>query len=477
MKINIKPKTTPTNLLNQLRSLGYEIPAPCAGNGTCGKCHLKILNPKVITEADKRHLSEKQLEEGYRLSCTYPVMEETNLFLETSKLEIISDVHLPDNTASLTGHACAIDIGTTSVVMSFMDCDKNKLLKTITFSNPQSSYGADVISRITYAENNLDILVKVIRRPISEAIQSFVLEYGTLNHIYVSGNTTMNQLFMGLSISSLGLYPFDFQLKDLEHIDIDDFTYTVIPGLSAFVGGDILSGIVECDFINTSDTSLLIDLGTNGEMALSHKSKIYTTSTAAGPVFEGISLSCGMQAKAGAIYDYDGNSHTIDKEEPKGICGTGTISTVAYLSKNGLIDATGRFIDKFQDEDKYYLTDNIYISQGDIRAIQTAKSAIRTGIEILLDTADIQAEDVKNIYISGGFGKYVSLKALCDIDILPSTFLDKTRTIGNSSLNGAIKLMYTNNKKVIEEIISRNQTVSLSDHPKFQDYFMDYMYF
>ena len=198
----------------------------------------------------------------------------------------------------------------------------------------------------------------------------------------------------------------------------------------------------------------------------------YGTSTAAGPVFEGVSLACGMQAKPGAVYDIKDELLTIGDCRPIGICGTGAISLLAWLYKQHHIDDTGRFV-----TGESYNFGDVYLTQGDIRALQTAKSAIRTGIEILMIEANITPNDIDKVYLAGGFANNINIQALCDIELLPNELENKVVCVGNSSLSGAISYLFDKTlNNTIETILGNTTIVSLSEHPEFQNNFMDYMY-
>ncbi len=526
------------NVLDCLRSLNIIVEAPCSGLAICGRCVVKINNPTHLSDEDHKHLSSQQLDDGFRLACRYPLYDGLSITIDNSKLHILekhSDIAICNpfiksryiepgfkNTTSesyekllqlkkmsyqilqqIDNHivnkrafylvesseimkvsldktkvyGCALDIGTTTIVMSFYDLENGKWLLTDSFKNPQSAYGADVISRISN-EDDYDQLTSLIQNIVEKHIDHFERKYGPISHLVVAGNTTMTQLFLGLSIKSLGFYPFNFALDQTLTLKLSSFfnnsfgLMTVLPSFSAFVGSDILSGVLALNLSDINNSSLLIDLGTNGELILIHDNKYYGTSTAAGPVFEGVSLECGMQAKAGAVYDIKDELLTIKNHPPIGICGTGALSLLAWLYRNDHIDDTGRL--KIGES---YDFDQVYLSQGDIRALQTAKSAIRTGIEILMTEAGITSNDITSVYLAGGFSDNINLQALYDIELLPIEFTNKTHCIGNSSLSGAVSYLFDkSSEQKITNILKRATIVSLSEHPDFQGHFMDYMY-
>jgi len=542
IKVNDKKLTLNTDynhLLECLRDNKIYVDAPCSGLGTCGKCLVKIIQPNFISVEDKNKLSQGQLDFGYRLACTYPVYDGLEVIIDrlsdhievttkdikqfqpritkkvvqpnfrnstsTSYQKLLElnkmsyktlrkvDQLINDNQTfyittfkdqlidafkeNIGLYGCAVDIGTTTVVLAFYDLENNKHLKTYAFKNPQGAFGADVISRITYEQNH-DNLSSLIQDELKNYIYDFESEYNEIVHMVVSGNTTMTQLFLGLSVQSLGMYPFNYALKEIANFKLSDIysghrgILTVLPSFSAFVGSDILSGAIGLSINESYKKTLLIDLGTNGELLLFNGAEYYGTATAAGPVFEGISLSCGMQAKSGAVYDIADQLLTIDNAPPIGICGTGAISLLAWLYKNHLIDDTGRF-----NQGELYHFDSVYLTQGDIRALQTAKSAIRTGIEILLIESGLIASDIDRVFLAGGFGNNINIQSMCDIDLIPKVLKEKVICCGNSSLSGSIAyLMNKNITSSVQSILDQTTIVSLNEHEKFQEFFMDYMY-
>ena len=261
----------------------------------------------------------------------------------------------------------------------------------------------------------------------------------------------------------------------------------LLPGISTYVGGDILSGLLSCGFDEKEPTALLVDLGTNGEMAVGNQNRILVTSTAAGPAFEGGNISCGMGSVAGAICNVDltdGTTkvQTIGNKPPEGLCGTGVIETVSELVKEGYVDETGHL------EEPYFKSgfplgtnsrgETITFTQKDVREIQLAKSAVRAGIETLLKRFGAGYEDVDAVYLAGGFGFHMSQKKAVSIGLLPKELEKKLVTVGNSSLAGAVR--YLTDETAPErcaKILDRASEVELSTDSAFNEFYMDYMYF
>lgn len=419
----------------------------------------------------------------------------------------------------------AIDIGTTTIAMALVNEETGEVLDVYTSLNHQRKYGADVISRIVVANNGKgEELKRSIEEDLWKGIQKLLetkdeveadLENDkeqnhvlgkkiNLNRIIVVGNTTMIHLFMGYSCEFLGKYP--FRSEHLEKIEctlkecitfnnirrnsrfaeLPDVPITILSGISAFVGGDIVAGILACGGFETEKLSLLLDLGTNGEIVLGNKSKILATSTAAGPAFEGGNITCGTASISGSVSQVKIQNQraivrTIKNEmPPKGICGTGLISVIAELRRNRLVNEEG-VLKKPYDEKGFSLWtfehgEKIALYQKDIREFQMAKAAIRAGVDILMEEYGCTSEDIKNVYIAGGFGKALNLEDILTIGIMPEEFKDKINIIGNSALQGAVCFgKDSEKKKRVEDICQRAGNIFLSENTKFRNKYIEYM--
>lgn len=340
---------------------------------------------------------------------------------------------LSEHRETTTSDVMCVDIGTTTIAMT----GGGGVYRAV---NPQRCFGADVLSRIQAANtHSLDKLKELIT---SEILRGMKFIYGDTvpKEIIVSANTAMVHFLMGWDCSGLGQFPFTPISLDTQKTELaGNIPMTVIGGVSAYVGGDIVSGIYSCGMAESEDISLFVDLGTNGEIALGNCNKIIATSTAAGPAFEGGEISCGCASVSGAICGIDGeNIKTIDNAPPIGICGTGLVEVVYELLQRGISDKTGLLNEKYF-ENGYTVTDKIKFTQMDMRQVQMAKAAVAAGIEILLEEYKITMNEVKNVYLSGGFGFGLNLKKTEGIGLLPKGTTDKAIVLGNSSLDGAIK--------------------------------------
>ncbi|WP_083273618.1 ASKHA domain-containing protein [Geosporobacter ferrireducens] len=399
-----------------------------------------------------------------------------------------------------TAYGIAIDIGTTTIAMQMIELISGEVLGNHSLLNRQRGYGEDVISRIQYSnEGNLDKLSKCIQEDILKGIydlcQTTSVNLERIVKIAIVGNTTMLHLLLGLSCTSLAVHPFQSITTALHEFHFSEIfgqlslecKVIILPGVSTYVGADIIAGMLYCGFHEEKETTLLIDIGTNGEMAIGNKDKILSLSTAAGPALEGGNIQYGTGSIRGAIsrveIDKDKLSYrTIGDLPPIGICGSGVIDIVASCCKNGIIDETGRFSECYEDgvvEVARTVEDQaIVFTQKDVREVQLAKSALRSGIEILMQRMEIVPEEIERVYIAGGFGGGVNIDSAITIGLIPKELKDKIVSVGNSALGGAAAyLINRKNRDRIEEILKKTSYIELSTDMHFQDLFVNNMFF
>lgn len=365
-----------------------------------------------------------------------------------------------------------IDIGTTTIAAKLYD--EGEEIASISETNAQRRFGADVLSRIeAYNGGRSNEIKSALEYQLLKIINELNANGKT---IIAAGNTAMTSFLMGYDCSHLGMYPFK-----AESLDSTETNHGIklVGGMSPFVGGDITAGLYMLGFNENEDINMLIDIGTNGEMAIGNRHKIICTSTAAGPAFEGGGISCGTGSVDGAICAVslkDNIIKTINNKKPVGICGTGIVELCSELLDCGYMDNTGRLIDSLNG--KFSIAENIVFTQQDVRSFQTAKSAIRSGIEILIAESGISADNIKNIYIAGGFGQKLNIEKACRTGLLPDIYKDKYKTVGNSSLGGCVKLLENKDGFAkIDKIKNISSDFSLAEHKNFSDLFLKYMYF
>ncbi len=429
-----------------------------------------------------------------------------------------------DNRGDGARYDIAIDVGTTTIAAALVSCVDNTVCKTVAEVNHQRAYGADVISRIQAAnEGKLGKLSDCIRKDLYGIMQKLLEESGKdfsrIRRISVAGNTTMQHLLMGYPCETLGMYPFEPVNISLTHAafselfadaakdfqtDMDsgtgseevlghsetgkgDIDVVLLPGISTYVGADIAAGLLACGFDRAEEINVLIDLGTNGEMAIGNRDKILVTSTAAGPAFEGGNISCGMGSVRGAICEVEINGTdvrctTIGGKAPMGLCGTGVIETVSELLKEEWIDETGMLDEDFFDNGFVLARtpkgEDIVFTQKDVREIQLAKSAVRAGLETLLLRYGVTYDEIGTLYLAGGFGFRMNLAKAAAIGLLPEVLLDKTVAVGNSSLEGAVEFLADDLSAArMKRLIQIAEEVPLASDKDFNRLYTDYMFF
>ena len=464
-------------LLSVLQENGFEINAPCGGNGKCGKC--------------KVYVSGK----GSVISCKYLVKGSIDIVLPGSReASILTDQHAfskkpvlkPGDTATLSKnpHGVAIDIGTSTLAFYLVNLNTATIVATNAAVNPQSKYGADVISRINYAasqQDGLNILQQEILNAINQQLVNLI-EIGNIEHndmvkITIAGNTTMLHILLGVDPLSIALVPFkpafiDEQLTTgsaLGLLSNPKAQIKILPSLSAFVGADIVAGIASINPTKKFSNVLFIDIGTNGEMALVTPEKIWCCATAAGPAFEGANISCGMSAVEGAINAYNSKGYSvIGNTEPEGICGSGLVDVTAYLVENRHVQEDGLLSKDFVITPPGKDKAGVVITQQDIRELQLAKSAIFSGVKSLLRKASLTPDDLDVLFLAGGFGSYIDVGNAIKIGMLPEEMLHKTISLGNTSATGAyLSLISTDFDLTIQDVRNRSSHFDLTEDENF----------
>jgi len=459
------------SLLEILKSYGFEIYTPCGGKGKCGKCMVNVIG------------------EGNVLSCSFYPEKDIEVILPgklianilVSQTEYLEDLPFkkPDFFKSEKPYGVAIDIGTTTVVMYFLNLLTGSIEKVASFLNPQGIYGADVISRITYCqehENGLNKLRQIILDSINSELDLFCRRKGILSgnmeRIIVAGNTTMLHLLLGVDPVPIALAPFRPNFTDKQIIKGNssglninpDGVLITLPCISAYVGADIVAGLAVIKPLYGN--YLFLDIGTNGEMALVRGDTIFACATAAGPAFEGATISCGLAAVNGAISYFSGpeDYQVIGNCKPSGICGSGIIDIIAYMVRKGLIDDTGLLKERFIISS----LQGLQVTQQDIREIQLAKAAIYSGIRILINTANMSYSDIDALFLAGGFGNYINIDSALEIGLLPVEMKGKIFPIGNSAGIGALQYLKSDEAEERTcKVIKNSQYIELSDIEEF----------
>lgn len=382
------------------------------------------------------------------------------------------------------GLAVCIDLGTTTVEGALVDRSSGNILAAERVLNRQKSYGSDVISRIDAClSGKADELKNAVRNDVADLTDKMLKSAGIEDRLrdripsYIAGNTVMTHIFAGFDVSGLAAAPYEPVTTDF--VETDGFL--LMPGLGAFVGGDVLMGMIASGAFESDEVTAFIDVGTNGEMAVGSRDGILAGGTAAGPAFEGGSISCGSPAKPGAISGVEISGRLVDvktlgDEKPGSICGSGIIEAVSEFLRNGIIDGHGNMAEEY--DGVFTLCQDVTVTQDDVRQVQLAKSAIRAGLETLVETAGIRAADVKRLYVAGGFGKNLNVEKCCGIGLIPSELKDKCVLSGNTSLSGTIKYAcgeITN--EMIRDVKARTRTVNFAGLGSFRQKFIENMDF
>lgn len=470
-----------TTVLDIMQADGCFLSAPCGGRGTCGKCAVRFLHDAPPpSEHDRARFTREELAEGWRLACrerpVRPFAVEYGRAEEAMAVE--TGLHTVRNVSgSGPAEICAaVDLGTTTIAAALVDARTGGVIDMRTGVNHQRAFGADVISRIrACVEGKGGLLRKTVQSDIDALIRSLGADPPSVP-IFISGNTTMQHLLQGLDCRGLGVAPFtpvDISLHTEANI-------TYLPGVCTYVGADIVCGICSCGMDQSDELNILIDLGTNGEMAIGNRERLLAASTAAGPAFEGGNISCGTAGIPGAIYSVKiagirPEISTIGGREPVGICGTGVLETVYELLANGFMDETGRLDPDF--EGRYVLHGDIAFTQKDIREVQMAKAAICAGLETLIDAYGVSQDEISHVYLAGGFGQKIDCAKAVGIGLLPEKLLERIVPVGNSSLAGAVEAaVHPQFRERLAQTASRASEVSLSGSVVFADRYIDAMF-
>ena len=472
---------------------------PCGGHGKCGKCRVTVSGEVTPPAEDEmRVLSAEELAAGIRLACRTTALGDCTVTTsEQGRGQIVTDGAFPASmadqtlTPAFTRYGAAVDIGTTTLAARLYDRNGQKVAETSRL-NPQSAWGADVISRMEAAlAGNASKIAALTRRTISGMLSDLGSTAGiasaAIDGVTVTGNTVMLHLFTETDVEPLTHAPFaakrlfgeTIPASDLELSALDPATPVYLPAcIAAFVGADTVTAVLASDLMKSEGTSLLCDIGTNGEMVLWHDQTLYACSTAAGPAFEGAGISMGMGGRTGAIdrvWVTDGviESHVIGEADPGGLCGSGLVDAVAALLDTENLDETG-----FLEDDPAVISDPVEVTQEDIRAVQLAKSAIHAGMRTLIHTAKLSCEEVGILYIAGGFGSYLDVKNAGKIGLLPEKLTDRVTVLGNAALTGAAMLLLCSDLRPASEAMARETAiVELATNPVFVSEYMERMMF
>lgn len=468
---------------------------PCGGHGRCGKCRVTARGAlSGLSDTERKFLSEKEIEEGVRLACCTTVEGDCTVYLAgegSSQIRILGDMPDISLKPAFGEYGFVLDIGTTTLAACLYDV-RGRLLAKGSRLNPQSGWGADVISRIEAALGGADLqLAEAVCKAADAMLAELAGEAGIstekIDGVVITGNTVMLHLLTGTSTEPLSHAPFAAKRLFGETVPAGELGITELrpdtgvylaPCVSAFVGADLITALLAGGICETSRTQLLVDVGTNGEMALWHGGELYCCSTAAGPAFEGAGISMGMGGSQGAIdkvwvENGELSAHVIGGGPPRGICGSGIVDAVACLLETGQIDETG-----YMEEDLAVISAPVSLTREDIRMVQLAKGAIHAGIRTLLSHAGLDLGDVSGLVIAGGFGSYLDADNAGKIGLLPEQMVSNLRVIGNGALSGAAMLLLNSGYRAsCAKYVQAARVLELSTDPVFAQEYMERMMF
>ena len=463
---------------------------PCGSHGKCGKCKVKVFgHVSELSQKEREVLTEEELRDGVRLACRTKVMGECSITtFDTADTQVLTDAKRSAATHPMfTRYGIAVDVGTTTVAAALYDTN-GSVISTEGALNPQSKYGADVISRIEAAlGGHADDLKALICDKISEIVKSLLQKCNVgrcdVDALVITGNTAMLHLLTGTDTEPLSHAPFKAKRLFGEYVNIaalgidglaDGAVCYLPPCIGSFVGADTLCALLT---VKKEGTFLLTDIGTNGEIVLFKDGNITACSTAAGPAFEGAGIKMGMRANNGAVDKVsivNGRlfAHVIGDTEPVGICGSGLIDAVSCLLKTEELDETGYL------ENDVVILPPVVITPEDIRMVQLAKSAVRAGIQTLITKHGTTAKALEKIYVAGGFGHHLDIENVMTVGLLPRIPKSRVEFIGNAALTGAgILLTDKTLHKECEELAKNTLTAELATDPIFTENYIEYMMF
>lgn len=460
-----------TTLLQAQIASGLRPDAPCGGKGTCGKCRV-ILEGREV------------------LSCRTTVDADMTVWTEPEKTVNILTSGLsaqttPDGTDKFV---LAFDIGTTTVVGYLLSGVTGEPITSASCMNPQSQYGADVISRIQRVlQEGGEPLQTCIRVALAQLTREIAEKANIapedITAASVVGNTAMHHLLLGIDPQPLVTPPYMPGVYEALELDAAGILpirgkVRILPNIAGFLGGDTVGCMVSSRFDRLEELTLLIDIGTNGEMVLGDKNRRIACSTAAGPAFEGAKISCGMRGAEGAVDHVtlekgEIRYHVIGEGAPAGLCGSGLLDLVAVLLDAEILDESG-----YLEGKQYALCENVVLTQKDVREVQLAKAAIRAGIELLAEKLGVQVAEIQKVYLAGAFGNYLTPASACRIGMIPPVLENRIVPIGNAAGEGAKLCVLSREEFTYSQALANNtEFLELASLPQFQDCYVDALEF
>ncbi len=445
---------------------------PCGGTSLCGGCRIRVVSGDAPATAEMRDaISERELADGWRLACRTEARGAVELEVAQWSQQILSDeTAVPFEPRR--GVGAVVDVGTTTVVAQRVDLESGQVTKVVTALNDQARHGADIMTRIGHDLQHPGQLGGMIRAQV----RSMLAPMGDLEEILLVGNTCMHHLFCNLSVESLAAVPFRSPHLGAQSLPeaLLGSPAVFLPCPGGFVGSDLFAGLVATGLLESAELGALLDLGTNGEIAVGNRDGVVCASTAAGPAFEGGRIRWGVRATHGAIDRVecrDGrlHCHVIGGVSARGLCGSGLVDAVAAALDLAWIHPGGRLENGRTDID---LSADVRLTQRDIRELQLAKGAVAAGLHLLLNDRPLRAD---RVFLAGAFGNYIRAESARRIGLLPA-WVTTPIAAGNTALRGARMLLLAPSRRAaILERLASVQHVELASDLRFQDLFVEFM--
>ena len=517
-----------TTLFDSAEVLGINVPTSCRKQGKCKECLVEIVAGAELLSPPAP--AEQHLKGAFRLACSCRIeadagvvrchtlrrgemrIERHALNLPVSakswKLDpavtregdrILLDGELIDRRTGPI-HGLAMDLGTTTVVLRLLNLETGEVIADASFENPQRFGGSDVMARIHYdTEDGTKLLQRTLAGYLTHAIEEFPVDPQSIFELVVAGNSTMRDLFFRLSPYSIGQSPYQ-SITEIEMAEGKRTTTSLsesarrlglplnpkarvygLPIISGHVGADAAACMLAVDIVNEDRLVAVMDIGTNTELILGNRHKIFAASCPAGPAFEGGKISCGMPGLPGAVervqINADGSQivKVIGDGPAEGICGSGLVDLLGELLKNGVINSLGRFE---HGEERFTLNvasdQSVYLNESDINELAQAKGANVAGLQVVFDQYGIRFHDLDVFYLAGGFGRHLGVESSKRIGLIPNIPEEKIVQVGNAAIEGAcIALLSRSKRNELEQLVRHVTHCRLETHPNFFDYFVE----
>ncbi len=520
------------SLFEHAERLGIDVPTSCRKQGKCKECMVEVVEGMECLSPIAE--PERHLKGNFRLSCqTFATASEGHIRCHTmrrghmriedralglpvchQKCEIdpavtrdgdrilIDGVEVERSTGPI--HGIAMDLGTTTVVLRLIDLETGELIADTSFENPQRFGGSEVMSRIAYDTDHPGrLLMRTLAGYLSHAIEKFPVDPKTIYEMVVVGNSTMRDLFFRQSVYSIGQTPYR-SITEIEMAEGKRTTTSLVetgrhsllpihpkarvygaPIISGHVGADAAAGMLAVDLAHEERLIAIMDIGTNTELIVGNKHRIFAASCPAGPAFEGGAIACGMPALDGAIEAVtiakDGSFElsVIGGGRPEGICGSGLVDLLSELLRTGRMNAMGRFEDDIHRITLYESKrpedeGDVFLLESDVNELAQAKGANVAGLHVVFSSYGIDFDDLDAFYLAGGFGRNLNVESSKRIGLVPSLAASKIVQAGNIAIEGAtIALLSKAKRQELEEMVRKVEHCRLETHPEFFNFFVE----